>query len=104
MTFDTFEPFVKGKIVLPCLFFAAADWCPHCHSMAPVVARAQGALLKLGVRTYLVDADKNGEAVDALDVSGFPTLLFVDKDRRVTEYDGPRTASGIVGFARKLRQ
>jgi thiol-disulfide isomerase/thioredoxin len=100
MSFDAIAPFVKGHIELPCLFFAAAEWCPHCHSTAPAVVAAMPRIAKLGVKTYLVDADKNGAAIDALGVSGFPTILFASPDRRVAEYAGPRTPEGIVDFVR----
>lgn len=100
MSFDAFAPFEKGSVELPALFFVAADWCGHCHDAAPAVARAVTPLQKRGVKTYILKADRDGAAIDKLDVTAFPTFLVVARDRRITEYRGPRTTSGLVAFVR----
>ena len=68
--------------------------------MAPHVKKAQAMLKKLRVPVYAVDAEEHSKVVDTFKVTGFPELFFLGKDRRLRKYKGPRTAEGIVAFAR----
>lgn len=93
-----FRAFRKDAQV-PCVLFVSAKWCGHCKNTAPEVDKAQRIL---GSKTpvYVVDADRDKAVVEALGVEGFPTILVVSSDRRMTEYQGPRTGAAIAQFAK----
>lgn len=76
-----------------------APWCGHCRNLAPEYEKAAKALKGIA-NIAAIDADKERTEVQ---VQGFPTIkLFVDG--KMSDYDGPRTADGIVDFMfRKLR-
>jgi hypothetical protein len=67
--------------------------------MSPHVKKAQ-MVLKKTVPVYAVDAEEHAKVIDTFKVSGFPELFFLGKDRRLRKYRGPRTAEGILAFAR----
>ena len=98
-SFKTFVPF-RRDLQTPCLLFCKWEQCGHCHDMAPHVRKAQMALKKSNVPVYAVDAEEHSKVVDTFKVTGFPELFFLGKDRRLRKYKGPRTAEGIVAFAR----
>lgn len=76
-----------------------APWCGHCKNLAPEYEKAAKALKGIA-NIAAVDATK--EQVD-VQVQGYPTLKFY-VEGKVTDYDGPRTADGIVDFMlRKFR-
>jgi hypothetical protein len=68
--------------------------------MAPYVKKAQTILKKVNVPVYAVDAEEHAKVIDTFKVTGFPELFFLGKDRRLRKYKGPRTAEGILAFAR----
>jgi hypothetical protein len=68
--------------------------------MAPHVKKAQVVLKKSNVPVYAVDADENANVITTFKVNGFPELFFLGKDRRLRKYKGPRTADGIIAFAK----
>ncbi len=102
-SFKTFLPF-RRDLKTPCLLFCKWEQCGHCHDMAPHVKKAQLVLKKSGVPVYAVDADKNESVITTFKVTGFPELFFLGPDRRLRKYKGPRTAEGIVAFARANMQ
>jgi hypothetical protein len=67
--------------------------------MSPHVKKAQ-MVLKKTVPVYAVDAEEHAKVIDTFKVTGFPELFFLGKDRRLRKYKGPRTAEGILAFAR----
>lgn len=76
-----------------------APWCGHCKNLAPEYEKAAKALKGIA-NIAAVDATK--EQVD-VQIQGYPTLKFY-VEGKVTDYDGPRTADGIVDFMlRKFR-
>lgn len=76
-----------------------APWCGHCKSLAPEYEKAAKALKGIA-NIAAVDATK--EQVD-VQIQGYPTIKFY-VDGRPTDYDGPRTADGIIDYVlRKFR-
>lgn len=76
-----------------------APWCGHCKTLAPEYEKAAKALKGIA---NLAAIDASSERTD-IQVQGFPTIKFFN-DGKVSEYDGPRTAEGIVDFMlRKFR-
>ena len=96
-----------------------APWCGHCKSLAPEWANAAGQLkgtAKLGA----VDATVHQQHASKYQIQGYPTILVcvslvrhVTFNRRgfqvfsagsrgqFTKYEGGRTASDIVAFAKE---
>jgi protein disulfide-isomerase A6 len=76
-----------------------APWCGHCKNLAPEYEKAAKALKGIA---NIAAVDTTVEKVD-VQVQGYPTLKFY-VDGTATDYDGPRTADGIVDFIlRKYR-
>lgn len=102
MTQDSFKSFLpfRRDLKTPCLLFCKWAQCGHCHDMAPHVKKAQAVLKKSNVLVYAVDAEEHANVIETFKVNGFPELFFLGKDRRLRKYKGPRTAEGIVAFAR----
>lgn len=98
--FSSFVPF-KRNMHLPAVVFVKADWCPHCHSMAPHMRRAQ-RMLEDTMPVYVVDADAHENVVQKLGVQGFPTVFVIGADRKKREYTGRRDGKEIATFARRF--
>ena len=76
-----------------------AQWCGHCRNLAPEYEKAAKALKGIA-NIAAINADKERTDVQ---IQGFPTIKFFN-DGKMSDYDGPRTADGIVDFMfRKLR-
>lgn len=65
----------------PLLLFFTADWCRYCHQMADGAFK-QKPVVKLSDRfvCVLIDADREQELCQQLEVRMFPTVLFVSAD------------------------
>lgn len=76
--------------------------CGHCKTLEPEYAKAAKILNENSPVIPLgkVDATKQEKLAARYDVQGFPTL-FVFRNGQKFEYDGPRTALGIVEFMKQ---
>jgi len=81
-----------------------ATWkkCGHCITAKPEFERLQSLelpTLKDGssVTLRMLDADANKEDIESLGIRGYPSILFLKGGERI-EYEGPRTADGIMSF------
>jgi len=73
-----------------------APWCGHCQSLTPEWKRAATALKGI-VKVGAVDADAHKSLGQEYGVQGFPTIkVFGTNKRSPTNYQGGRTADGIV--------
>ena len=95
-----FRSFHK-KARTPCVLFVSAKWCGHCRAAAGEIDAAQ-RILGDAIPVYVVDADRHADTVASLGVEGFPTILVVDRESRVREFDGPREGTAIASFARNV--
>lgn len=98
-SFKSFIPF-RRDLQTPCLLFCKWEECYHCHQLAPHLKKAQAELKKSNIHVYAVDAEQHTSVITTFKVTGFPELFFLGKDRRLRKYKGPRTAEGIIAFAR----
>ncbi|KAJ5654639.1 PDI related protein A [Penicillium lividum] len=79
-----------------------APWCGHCQSLKPAYEKAAQNLNGLAkVAAINCDEDENKPFCGQMGVQGFPTLKIVTPSKkpgkpRVEDYQGPRTAKGIV--------
>lgn len=99
---SSYEGFQGGEDGVK-LVIAKADWCGHCRKAAPEFARLKEASpLTLGngkkVIVEELDADKDKDAVSALGVKGFPSLMLVKPGGEQVEYPGERTYDAVVAF------
>ena len=81
-----------------------ATWkqCGHCIKAMPEFEKLQSLELpKLrdgsSVRLRMLDADSDKGDIESLGIRGYPSILFLKGGERI-EYEGPRTAEGIISF------
>lgn len=75
------------------LYFFYTDWCPHCKTAKPIMAKlkeyidSEGGQIK-GVKINMinVDCEKDSETADRYNVEGYPTIKLV-YGNKVIEYD-----------------
>ncbi|XP_063980859.1 protein disulfide-isomerase A3 [Diachasmimorpha longicaudata] len=80
-----------------------APWCGHCKRLKPEYAKAAEELTGNDPPITLakVDCTEAGkETCTKYGVSGYPTLKIFSKSEMVSEYNGPREASGIAKYMR----
>ncbi len=63
--------------------------------------KAAEKLKSHGISLAKVDATKENELAKEYMVQGFPTLILFRKGVKVEDYQGPRTADGIVEYMLK---
>ncbi|KAL9963087.1 hypothetical protein ACROYT_G032258 [Oculina patagonica] len=76
-----------------------APWCGHCKALAPEWNKAASAL-KGVVKVGAVDMDQHQSVGGPYGIRGFPTIkVFGANKNSPSDYNGPRTAQGIVDSA-----
>jgi thiol-disulfide isomerase/thioredoxin len=93
-----FEGFAANKEVV----IVKADWCGHCKKAKPEFERLIGASpIRLSdgseVVVRMLDEGRDKSEVQGMGVRGFPTILYISNGQK-TEYSGPRTYDGVMGF------
>ncbi|KAL5110157.1 hypothetical protein TcWFU_003841 [Taenia crassiceps] len=73
-----------------------APWCGHCKNLAPEWKKA-AEKLKGKVKVGSVDATVHTNLAGRYEIRGFPTIKYF-KSGQVEEYNGMRSAEGIVEF------
>uniref|UniRef100_A0ABD2WL77 Protein disulfide-isomerase n=1 Tax=Trichogramma kaykai TaxID=54128 RepID=A0ABD2WL77_9HYME len=80
-----------------------APWCGHCKKLKPEYTKAAEMLRNNDPPITLakVDCTEGGkDTCSKYQVSGYPTLKIFNRDEMVSEYNGPREASGIAKYMR----
>lgn len=100
LTEENFDILVSSKPIILVEFYA--PWCGHCKTLEPQYAKAASILKENDPPIPLgkVDATVNEGLAKRFDVTGFPTILLFRKGVK-SEYDGPRTAQGIVDWMKE---
>ncbi|XP_077281267.1 protein disulfide-isomerase A6 homolog CaBP1 [Temnothorax americanus] len=75
-----------------------APWCGHCKQLLPEYDKAATAL-KGVVKVGAVNADEHKSLGSKYGVHGFPTIKIFGLDKKPEDYNGPRSAAGIVDAA-----
>ncbi|TGZ56972.1 protein disulfide-isomerase A6 homolog [Temnothorax longispinosus] len=75
-----------------------APWCGHCKQLLPEYDKAATAL-KGVVKVGAVNADEHKSLGGKYGVRGFPTIKIFGLDKKPEDYNGPRSAAGIVDAA-----
>jgi protein disulfide-isomerase A6 len=90
------------NVLTYCLARFYAPWCGHCQNLKPAYEKAAKNLDGLAkVAAINCDDDENKPFCGQMGVQGFPTLKIVTPSKkpgkpRVEDYQGARTAKGIV--------
>jgi len=93
------ERVLKGDEIWVVEFYA--PWCGHCKNLVPEYKKAATAL-KGVVRVGAIDLDEHKGFGGQYGVQGFPTIkIFGANKNKPTDFQGQRTASGIVDAAFK---
>ena len=91
----------------PILVKYYAHWCPHCHNPEmKEFMEALGNVLpkKTGIKVaaFSCQHNKNHEDIaQNLDIMGFPTFKYYNKNGKVSEYNGPRDVKSLLEFMLK---
>lgn len=77
------------------------DWCPHCVKAKPEF-ESLGATKTIGGNTVEMvlinpEVDENPYK-EKVKISGYPTIVLLSPNGSQTEYNGPRTSSGMNDF------
>ena len=81
-----------------------APWCGHCKQLAPEYQKAAQALKGI-INVGGVDCDVHKSICGQFGVRGFPTIKVFGANKGSPEdYQGDRTAAGIVQVAQKAAQ
>jgi thiol-disulfide isomerase/thioredoxin len=78
------------------LVIVKADWCTFCKRLLVDLKKVSK---KLGdaYPIMLIDADTQKEMVNVLEVEGFPTIFFFDRNGDLSKkYSGDRSEGGIL--------
>jgi thiol-disulfide isomerase/thioredoxin len=88
------------------LIIVKAEWCGHCKKAKNEfvkLVKASPVKMQDGseVTIRMLDSDENKDEVSALNVKGFPTILYRSGSDR-QEYPGERTYDGVMGFLKQM--
>ena len=96
------KDFLKKKIInkkfknKTGIIMFGVEWCGYCHQTKPVLEELS-KISKHFIVGYL-DCDKEPLIAGNLNISGYPTLMNVKKNGLLTEYNGPRDLTSLVGL------
>ncbi|CCW70112.1 unnamed protein product [Phytomonas sp. Hart1] len=76
-----------------------APWCGHCQKAAPEFSKASDILKDTATFAEL-NCDDEKETCARFEIDGFPKFMIFQKGVKVSDYDGPRTASAMANFAK----
>jgi len=95
---------LKPNLNQPSLIIFYAHWCPHCHS--PHITELMEALgqtlpKKTNISVAAFNCDFNNKHRDIaqnMQINGFPTIRFYNKNNKMSEYNGPREIKPLLEF------
>jgi protein disulfide-isomerase A1 len=86
--------------LLVLLFTLIVLGCGHCKALAPEYEKAATALKSEKIPIAKVDCTVETDVCQQNGVQGYPTLKIF-RDSKATDYQGPRTADGIVSIMKR---
>lgn len=100
-TKDTFLKTVNSTT--PTIILYHAEWCGHCQAFQPTWAAVKAQLSKeKGVAVAEVEhTNMNLLPAGIARITGFPTIMILRSGKPVTEYNGDRSLTDVVSFAKK---
>ncbi len=88
----------------PSILFFFAKWCPYCKEMIPEWEKFVEnikSMYKNYVKMYAVDGEKYPELVKKYGVNGYPSVLFVNKNKVAKFQESDRDAESLHNFLQK---
>jgi protein disulfide-isomerase A6 len=88
----------------PILIVFYAHWCPHCsnptmvefvESLAEVLPKKSN--VKVGAFNCDYN-DKHRDIANNLGINGFPTIRYINKNKKSADYQGPTNVKDILKF------
>lgn len=98
---------IEPKYNQPILIVFYAHWCPHCSNptMVEFVESLASVLpKKSNIKVGAFNCDYNQKHRDIsnnLGINGFPTIRFINKNRKSADYTGPIDIKKILQFLLK---
>ena len=95
---------IEPKYNQPILIVFYAHWCPHCSNptMVEFVESLASVLpKKSNVKVSAFNCDYNDnhrEIGNKFKVTGFPTIRYINKNRKTADYRGPTDIKNILKF------
>ena len=77
------------------VLFFSASWCKFCQRFKPEWRRFQ---VMAGGKYKTAEVPEGDPLGQAFGVRGYPTIVLVDAKGKRHDYDGPRTAEGLLAF------
>ena len=72
------------------------DWCGHCVRTIPELEKVS-VITGKSYPIFKIDADKNQKLLKEMNVNGFPTIYFINKDGTLsTKYEKDRQAKKFL--------
>jgi len=96
------EGFGNGDFKDKTFVFFKMKGCGHCKAMQSEWDKfvSNHDASSTGVKTSVVESNKNPELCKKYNVQGFPTLLMIKDNAIVKAFEGERTASALEAFAK----
>jgi len=95
---------IEPKYNQPILIVFYAHWCPHCtnSTMKEFIESLAGVLPKksnVKVSAFNCDYnDKHRDIANKLKINGFPTIRYINKNKKSADYRGPTDIKDILKF------
>jgi len=95
---------IEPKYDQPILIVFYAHWCPHCSDPTMMsFIESLGSVLpkKSNVKVGAFNCDYNDKHRDIannLGINGFPTIRYINKNKKSADYQGPTDIKNILKF------
>ncbi|CCH46454.1 putative secreted protein [Wickerhamomyces ciferrii] len=96
LTQETFSKYINENPLVLAEFFA--PWCGHCKALGPNFAKAADILDSKNIQLAQIDCTEEQELCQEHGIRGYPTLKVFRGESDPSDYEGPRSADGIVDY------
>jgi len=96
--------FIKKTSGKPGLVLVYASWCGYSKILGPEWREFERENSKYYIASIKVDKEKSGNDLiaDQLDISGYPTIKYINKDGKIGEtYEGERNIENFLKYLSK---
>lgn len=96
LTSETFSKYLAEHPLVLAEFFA--PWCGHCKALGPHYSQAADILEAKDIQLAQIDCTEEAELCQSQGIRGYPTLKVFRGEDSPSDYEGPRSAEGIVNY------